>query len=167
MGALSVMMEADVEAARGRRHGRVEEREAHHWRSTRGRIGFIGGKVAVARPWVRAVAWGDMAFLSRDRAVSEDWLRRWAMNLMLIKLSTRRFRRAVRLPEFNLPAGHGSGVLKSAASRRFVALSTEKLYAFMSADLSDIDLPVIQIDGLHVSNDLVPVAAIGIDAEGC
>ena len=162
-----MMMEADVEAARGRRHGRVEEREAHRWRSTRGRIGFIGGKVAVARPWVRAVAWGDMAFLSRDRAVSEDWLGRWAMNLMLINVSTRRFRRAVRLPEFNLPAGHGSGVLKSAASRRFVALSTEKLYAFMSADLSDIDLPVIQIDGLHVSNDLVPVAAIGIDAEGC
>lgn len=31
MEALSVMMEADVEAACGRRHGRVEEREAHRW----------------------------------------------------------------------------------------------------------------------------------------
>ena len=55
MEALSVMMEADVEAACGRRHGRGEEREAHRWGSTRGRIGFHGGKVAVERPRVRAV----------------------------------------------------------------------------------------------------------------
>jgi len=63
--------------------------------------------------------------------------------------------RAVRLPEGDVPAGHGSGVSKSAASRRFVALSTEKLDALMNADLSDLDLLVIQIDGLHVSDDLV------------
>jgi putative transposase len=166
MEALSVMMEADVEAACGRRHGRVEERAAQRWGSTRGRIGFHGGKVAVERPRVRAVAGGEMAIPSWDRAVSEDWLGRWAMNLMLINVSTRRFGRAVRLPEGDVPAGHGSGVSKSAASRRFVALSTEKLDAFMSADLSDLDLLVIQIDGLHVSDDLVLVAAIGIDAEG-
>jgi len=166
MEALSVMMEADVEAACGRRHGRVAEREAHRWGSTRGRIGFHGGKVAVERPRVRAVDGGEIAIPSWDRAVSEDWLGRWAMNLMLINVSTRRFGRAVRLPEGDVPAGHGSGVSKSAASRRFVALSTEKLDAFMSADLSDLDLLVIQIDGLHVSDDLVLVAAIGIDAEG-
>ena len=65
-----------------------------------------------------------------------------------------------------MPAAHGSGVSKSAASRRFVALSTEKLDAFMNADLSGLDLLVIQIDGLHVSDDLVLVAAIGIDGEG-
>jgi len=166
MEALSVMMEADVEAACGRSHGRVAEREAHRWGSTRGRIGFHGGKVAVERPRVRAVDGGEIAIPSWDRAVSEDWLGRWAMNLMLINVSTRRFGRAVRLPEGDVPAGHGSGVSKSAASRRFVALSTEKLDAFMSADLSDLDLLVIQIDGLHVSDDLVLVAAIGIDAEG-
>ena len=33
------------------------------------------------------------------------------------------------------------------ASRRFVALSSEKLDAFMNADLSELDLLVIQIDG--------------------
>ena len=66
----------------------------------------------------------------------------------------------------NVPAGHGSGVSKSAASRRFVALSSEKLDAFMNADLSALDLLVIQIDGLHVSTDLVLLAAIGIDANG-
>ena len=164
--ALGAMMEADVEAACGPRHGRDERREAHRWGKTRGRIGFHGGKVEVERPRVRAVDGREMAIPSWDRATSEDWLGRWAMNLMLINVSTRRFGRAVRLPEGDVPAGHGSGVSKSAASRRFVALSTEKLDAFMNADLSRLDLLVIQIDGLHVSDDLVLVAAIGIDGEG-
>ena len=164
--ALGAMMEADVEAACGPRHGRDERREAHRWGKTRGRIGFHGGKVEVERPRVRGVGGREVPIPSWDRATSEDWLGRWAMNLMLINVSTRRFGRAVRLPEGDVPAGHGSGVSKSAASRRFVALSTEKLDAFMNADLSRLDLLVVQIDGLHVSDDLVLVAAIGIDTEG-
>lgn len=164
--ALGAMMEADVEAACGPRHGRVEKRTANRWGSTRGAIGFHGGKVGVERPRVRGVDGREMALPSWDRATSEDWLGRWAMNLMLINVSTRRFGRAVRLPEGDVPAEHGSGVSKSAASRRFVALSSEKLDAFMNADLSELDLLVIQIDGLHVSTDLVLLAAIGIDANG-
>jgi len=166
MEALEAMMAADVEAACGPRHGRAEARAAHRWGSTRGRIGFHGGTVAVERPRVRTVNGREMAIPSWDRAVSEDWLGRWAMNLMLINVSTRRFGRAVRLPAGDVPAGHGSGVSKSAASRRFVALSSQKLDAFMSADLSDLDLLVIQIDGLYVSDDLLLVAAIGIDGAG-
>lgn len=163
---LEAMMEADVEAACGPRHGRIEKRTANRWGSTRGAIGFHGGKVGVKRPRVRGVDGREMALPSWDRATSEDWLGRWAMNLMLINVSTQRFGRAVRLPEGDVPAKHGSGLTKSAASRRFVALSSEKLDAFMNADLSALDLLVIQIDGLHVSTDLVLLAAIGIDANG-
>ncbi len=36
----------------------------------------------------------------------------------------------------------------------------------MASDLSQLDLLVIQIDGLHIGNDLVLVAALGIDGEG-
>ena len=86
MEALGAMMEADVEAACGPRHGRVEGRAAHRWGSTRGRIGFHGGKVAVKRPRVRAVDGREVSIPSWDRAVSEDWLGRWAMNLMLINV---------------------------------------------------------------------------------
>ena len=35
----------------------------------------------------------------------------------------------------------------------------------MRSDLSKLDLLVIQIDGLHIGNDLVLVAALGIDGE--
>jgi len=53
--ALGAMMEADVEAACGPRHERVEKRTANRWGSTRGAIGFHGGKVGVERPRVRGV----------------------------------------------------------------------------------------------------------------
>lgn len=36
----------------------------------------------------------------------------------------------------------------------------------MAADLSVLDLLVVQIDGLHLGDDLVLVAAIGVDGEG-
>jgi putative transposase len=88
------------------------------------------------------------------------------MNLMLLGVSTRRFGRAVRLPEADVPAGPGSGVSKSAASRRFVALSAERLVEWLSADLSGLDLLVVQIDGMHVTDEVMLVAAVGIDGEG-
>jgi transposase-like protein len=37
---------------------------------------------------------------------------------------------------------------------------------WMASDLSKLDLLVIQIDGLHIGNDLVLVAALGVDGDG-
>jgi hypothetical protein len=88
------------------------------------------------------------------------------MNLMLINVSTRKLRRGVRLPEGDLPAITGDGTSRSAASRRFMALSVTRLAKWMASDLSKLDLLIVQIDGLHIGNDLVLVAALGIDGNG-
>ena len=85
---------------------------------------------------------------------------------MLINVSTRKFGRAVRLPGGDVPAPKGAGVTKSAVSRRFVALSAERMKEWMAADLSKLDLLVIQIDGLHIKEDLVLLAAVGVDGNG-
>ena len=98
--------------------------------------------------------------------MSEDLLGKWALNLMLINVSTRRFGRAVRLPESDISAAKGTGVSKSAVSRRFVALSAERMAEWMAADLSELDLLIIQIDGIHIEEDLTLLAAIGIDGDG-
>ena len=55
---------------------------------------------------------------------------------------------------------------KSAASRHFVALSAARLREWLAADLSGLDLLVVQIDGIHIAEHLILVAAIGIDAQG-
>src|SRR5437660_25708 len=149
----------------GAPHNRCGGRIGHRWGRTKGKIGFHGGKVAVHRPRLRSYDGHEVALPTWTAAQAEDWLGRWAMNLMLINVSTRKLRRAVRLPEGDLPVIAGDGTSKSAASRRFVALSAERLAEWMTSDLSKLDLLVIQIDGLHIGNDLVLVAALGIDQE--
>jgi putative transposase len=133
---------------------------------TRGKVGFHGGKVEIDRPRVRARDGGEVALPSWETALSEDLLSKWALNLMLINVSTRKFGRAVRLPAGDVPAPKGSGVSKSAVSRRFVALSAERMAEWMAADLSKLDLLIIQIDGLHIEEDLILLAAVGIDGAG-
>ena len=88
------------------------------------------------------------------------------MNQMLINVATRKFARSVRLPAGDVPAPVGAGLSKSAASRRFVALSAARLKEWMASDLCGLDLLVIQIDGIHMDDDLILVAALGVDAKG-
>lgn len=166
IGALEQMLREDAERLAGPRHGRNSERAGRRWGAATGKIGFHGGKVAVRRPRLRSAAGCEVALPSWQAAQAEDWLGRWAMNLMLINVSTRKLRRAVRLPEGDLPAVSGDGTSKSAASRRFVALSAQRMADWMNSDLSQRDLWAVQIDGLHVGRDLVLVAALGIDADG-
>src|SRR3954467_13127224 len=166
IATLSRMMTEDAERLCGPRHGRSGLRTGHRWGRTKGKIGFHGGTVPIERPRVRTRDGPELPLPSWEAARAEDWLGQWAMNLMLINVSTRRFGRAVRLPGGDVPAPPGSGVSKSAASRRFVALSAAQLADFMAADLSALDLLVVQIDGLHLGDVLVLVAAIGIDGEG-
>jgi hypothetical protein len=166
IGALEQMLCEDAQRLAGPRHSRGRGRAGQRWGATRGKIGFHGGKVDVRRPRLRSYDRHEVELPTWRAAQAEDWLGRWAMNLMLINVSTRKLRRAVRLPDGDLPAIAGDGTSKSAASRRFVALSAERMAEWMASDLSRLDLLVIQIDGLHISDDLVLVAALGIDGDG-
>ena len=163
---LSEMMEQDAEAICGSRHARGEGRQAHRWERTKGKIGFHGGKVDVERPRVRGLDGEERMLPSWKSAVGENWLGEWAMNQMLIAVSTRKFERSVRLPGGDAPAARGAGLSKSATSRRFVALSAARMRQWMATRLDHLDLMVIQIDGVHMADDTLLVAAIGIDATG-
>ena len=163
---LSEMMEQDAEAICGSRHARGEGRQAHRWGRTKGKIGFHGGKVDVERPRVRGLDGEERMLPSWKSAVGENWLGEWAMNQMLIAVSTRKFERSVRLPGGDVPAARGAGLSKSATSRRFVALSAARMRQWMATRLDHLDLMVIQIDGVHMADDTLLVAAIGIDATG-
>jgi putative transposase len=164
--ALSAMMEQDAEEACGARHVRSGSRRGYRWGRTTGKIGFHGGKIDVERPRVRAPAGKEMVLPSWEQAIAEDWLGEWAVNQMLLNVSTRKFQRSVRLPEGDVPTLAGAGLSKSAASRRFVALSAERMKEWMTKDLSGLDILVVQIDGIHISENLVLVAAVGIDGGG-
>src|SRR5208337_896618 len=166
IATLAGMMEADATRLCGVRYGRDDGKDGHRWGRTKGKLGFHGGKVALERPRVRARDGGELPLPSWDAAMAEDWLGKWALNLMLINVSTRKFGRAVRLPEGDVSAQDGAGLSKSATSRRFVALSAERMKQWMASDLSQLDLLVIQIDGIHIEEDLMLLGAVGIDGAG-
>ena len=163
---LSEMMEQDAEAICGSRHARGEGRQADRWGRRKGRIGFHGGKVDVERPRVRGLDGEERILASWKSAVGENWLGEWAMNPTLIAVSTRKFERSVRLPGGDAPAPRGAGLSKSATSRRFVALSAARMRQWMATRLDHLDLMVIQIDGVHMADDMLLMAAIGVDATG-
>ena len=166
LATLSSMMEEDAVQLCGPRYGRQDGKAGHRWGKTKGKLGFHGGKVELERPRIRARNGTEMSLPSWEEAVSNDLLGKWAMNLMLINVSTRKYGRAVRLPEGGIGAPSGSGVSKSAVSRRFVALSAARMKEWMAADLSKLDLLVIQIDGIHIKDDLMLLAAVGVDGKG-
>ena len=166
IAALAGMMAGDAARLCGVRYGRDDGKDGYRWGRTKGKLGFHGGKIELERPRVRARDGGEIALPSWKAAMAEDWLGKWALNLMLINVSTRKFGRAVRLPEGDVPAPKGAGLSKSAASRRFVALSAERMKEWMASDLSKLDLLVIQIDGIHIVEDLVLLGAVGVDGAG-
>jgi len=166
MEALGEMMEHDAQAICGPRHARGPFRRAHRWGKAKGKIGFHGGNIEIERPRLRSFEGKEQALPSWEASVAEDWLGKWAMNQMLINVATRKFARSVRLPAGDVPAPVGAGLSKSAASRRFVALSAARLKEWMASDLSGLDLLVIQIDGIHMDDDLILIAALGVDAKG-
>jgi putative transposase len=138
IGAIEQMLRDDAQQLTGAPYSRGEHRAGQRWGTTKGKIGFHGGKVAVHRPRVRSYDGREVELPTWTAAQAEDWLGRWAMNLMLINVSTRKLRRAVRLPEGDLPAVAGDGTSKSAASRRFVALSADRLAEWMASDLRSL-----------------------------
>ena len=164
IAAIEAMLAGDTEQLCGRRYGRGAGRRGHRWGRAQAEIGWHGGKAKVSRPRVRARG-AEIELPSWPAMQSADLLSRWAFNQMLIGVSTRNYGRSVRLPESDLAGAAARATRKSSVSRRFVALSTAKLKEWLAADLSGLDLLVIQIDGLRVG-DHVLVAAIGIDGAG-
>ena len=115
------MLEEDANGLCGARHERTDGRKGHRWGAAEGPIGFHGGKVSVRQPRVRGSKGGKEVPPPRWAAAQEeDWLGKWAMNLMLINVSTRKFARAVRLPEGDLPAGTRHAKRVSSRSRTSV-----------------------------------------------
>jgi putative transposase len=95
--ALQEMMEEDATAVCGARHRRHEGRRGYRWGTATSEIGYHGGKVKVGRPRVRDDAGKEVGLPSWQVLRDGELLHEWAMNLMVLNVSTRKCRRAVRL----------------------------------------------------------------------
>jgi len=147
----------------GPRYRHTEERTAQRGGRVPSSLVLGGRLVNVKRPRVRTTSGKEMSLPSWGAWSARDPLEERAIEQMLVGVSTRKYRRSLEeMPE----ALVGRGTSRSAVSRRFVRGTSRKLANLMERDLSDLNLKVLMLDGVHYAGDHVIVAGVGIDGEG-
>ena len=161
---MAAMMEADVTAACGPKGRHDPKRTATRHGHGVGSVSLGGRRVPVQRPRMRATdGSGELAVASYELFSDTEVLGRMAMERMLAGLSTRRY--SVGLEPVGSRTEHcATSTSRSAVSRRFVAATETALAELLAADLSELDLVGLMIDGVHFGEHCCVVAlGIGID----
>jgi putative transposase len=159
---LTAMMEEERAALCGPKGVPNPTRSAYRGGHTRSQVTLAGQRIAIERPRARHVEAGEVALPSFEWAAHRDPLDAATIAAIAAGVSTRRYRTTLD----PLPAEESAAaVSKSAVSRRFVALSRERLEQWLACALEQVKLPVVMIDGIHFK-DRVVLVALGFDPEG-
>ena len=162
---MATLMQADVAAVAGSRGKHHPDRVGVRHGTERGSVTLGGHRVPVQRPRVRAAdGSGELAVPAYELFSSTEILGRMAMERMLGGLSTRRYRVGLE-PVGATVEMTASATSKSAVSRRFVAMTETALGELLGADLHDLDLVALMVDGVHFADHLC-IVALGIDIDG-
>lgn len=158
---LQAMMEDDREAVCGPKGRHQAARTAWRGGSVESHVTHGGRQVLVPRLRVRN-ADGDMPLASFHWAAATDPLEAHTLEVIAAGVSTRRYARTLDPVPREVEERATS---RSAVSRRFVALSTARLRAFLDRPLGELDPRVVCIDG-KVLRDHCIVTALGVDTDG-
>jgi len=155
------MLDAELAGIVGAKHAKLDDRVGNWHGKTTGQVVLGARKISVARPRGRyADGGGEVELDTWEAFASEDLLRQVVVERMLAGVATRRH---VDVAE---PIGDvaGTATSRSAVSRRFVAATREAMAELLAADLSDLEVAVLMIDGLNVAGEMIVVAlVIGTD----
>lgn len=159
---LMAMMEQERSALCGPKGVPNPTRSAYRGGHTRSQVTLAGQRISIARPRARGIETGELDLSSFRWAEQRDPLDAATVAAIAAGVSMRRYRTTLE----PLPADdEASAVSKSAVSRRFVALSSERLEQWLATRLDDLKLPAVMIDGIHFK-DRVVLVALGFDTEG-
>ena len=161
---MSTLMDAGVTAICGPRGRHDRQRVAVRHGTGPGSVTLGGRRVPVTRPRVRAAdGSGELAVPAYELFSSTEVLGRMAMERVLAGLSTGPYRVGLE-PVGETVAAGAAATSKSVVSRRFVAMTETALNELLAADLSELDLVALMVDGVHFAEHLCVVAlGIGID----
>ena len=158
---LRAMMEQDRVALCGPKGKRLPERAAVRAGSTRSEVTLGGQRITMRRLRARS-ADGEVVLPSFAFAADRDPLDRRTWRAIARGVSTRGYRDVVDpLPTPEV----GRAISKSAVSRRFVALSTERLRELTERPIGDLGIRAVLIDGI-VFHDHTILIALGVTADG-
>ena len=162
---LGAFMAAEVTEVVGPKGKWDRDRTAVRHGEDDGEVTLGGRRVPVRRPRGRtADRRAEVPLESYELFNTTDMLGRLAMQRMLAKLSTRRYRTGLE-PVGVAVEARARGTSRSAVSRRFKAATETALAELLAGDLSQLDLVVLMVDGVHFAGHTC-VVAMGIDADG-
>jgi hypothetical protein len=162
---LEVMLEEDVARLVGPKGRHNPDRTAVRHGSDPGQVTLGGRRVRVRRPRVRtADGTGELSVPTYQAFATTELLDQLAVERMLAKLSTRRYRLGLE-PVGTQVEQTATGTSRSAVSRRFVARTEHALAELLAADLSELDLVALMVDGIRVA-DHCCVVALGVTIDG-
>jgi transposase-like protein len=161
MKAVQELLEQDRERLCGPAYAKGDADAPQRWGATDGRLVMGGRRVTVRKPRVRHGG-KEVTLPSWAQFADEDPLEERTVEQMVLGVSTRGYDRSVEpIPDELGP--HGAS--KSAASRRFVTLTAEKVETWLKRDLTELRIAVVFIDGIEV-NDQTVIVALGVDETG-
>ena len=165
LGVLGSLLDADVERLVGPKGRHQPGRSAVRHGSQPGKVTLGGRRVRVDRPRVRSAdGTAELPLPTWQAFASTELLDQLALERMLAKLSTRRYRHGLE-PVGSQVEHAATGTSRSAVSRRFVAATEHALAQLLAADLSGLDLVALMLDGIRVAEHTC-VVALGITIDG-
>ena len=161
---LHELMEEDRTELCGPKGVPNKDRRAVRGGTTPASVVLRGQRIPIERPRVRHVEHGEVALPSYLWASDTDPLDAATMAAVAAGVSTRRYASIERTVPDPFAAKRDA-TAKSSVSRRFVDKSAAHLKRALADPLTELDLPVVMIDGIHLADSVILVA-LGIDAKG-
>jgi putative transposase len=162
MARLHQVLEEERTAVCGPRYAQVPERQARRMGHAPGELVLGGRLVQVPRPRARTLDGREVVLPSWQEFRARDPLSERAVEQMILGVATRKYDRSL---EPVTPGLRTRGTSKSAVSRRFVSATEASASKWLRRDLSQIDMVVLMVDGLHVGDHVILVA-MAIDNAG-
>jgi transposase-like protein len=160
---LGAMMERDRTALCGPKWTPNAKRSGYRHGTTPGAITLGARRIRIERPRARSVdAATELELPSFRFAADRDPLDERTMEAIAVGVSSRKYARSLEpLP----PTEVERVVSRSSVSRRFVALSTQFMRQWLSADVSAIGIVAILIDGITFRGHTILIA-LGVASDG-
>lgn len=165
MAVLSELLATEAAMIAGPKGKHVPGRTHHHWGTTRTPLCFGGRNVSIERPRVRTRGKGkdkEIELPTIEALREGDPLSARVAEQIVLGVSTRGYERSLEPIE---PELGGRGASKSNASRALIDATTEKLAAFVSRKLGDVDVVAMFIDGIEFAGHAV-IIALGVTIDG-
>jgi len=162
---LQELLATEATAIAGPKGKHARERTHHHWGSARTSLAFGGRNAIIERPRVRARGKGkkgEVELPSIAALRDDDPMSVRVAEQIVLGVSTRGYARSLEPVDDELET---RGASKSNTSRALIDATGDKLAAFASRKLDEVDLVAMFIDGIEIAKHAV-VIALGVTIDG-